>query len=79
MPQTPLTKTQQREAKVRRLINRAKSDDGILKKEMYEAIGVSEATFHHRQETPGMFTLAELWKLCDFLNVPDEKRLELLK
>lgn len=79
MPSTPLTRTQQREARVRRLINRAKSDNGILKKEMYEAMGISEGAFHARQKSPGMFSLEEIWKLCDFLHVPDEKRLEILK
>lgn len=78
MPATPLTRTQQREARVRRLINYAKAD-GVLKKEMQEVMGISRSAFTDKQNNPETFTLGELWKLCDFLHVPDEKRLEILK
>lgn len=78
MPKVLLTKTQEREDKIRKLINYAKAD-GILKNEMRKAIGVSPAGFTKKQNNPGSFTLEEIWKLMDFLHTPEEKRAEILK
>lgn len=77
MPKVYLTKNQEREDKVRKIINYAKAD-GILKKEMYEELGLSSVGFGNKQNNPGTFTLEEIWKLMDFLKVPNEKRAEIL-
>lgn len=78
MPKVLLTNKDRREDKVRRLINHAR-DDGITKKQIHQAMGISEAAFYARQKSPGKFSLDEIWKLCDLLHVPDDKRLEILK
>lgn len=78
MPKVLLTKTQEREDKIRKLINYAKAD-GVLKKEMYEELGLSSVGFGNKQKNPGSFTLEEIWKLMDFLHTPEEKRAEILK
>ena len=78
MPKVYLTKNQERRDKVRKIINYAKAD-GVLKKEMYEELGLSSVGFGKKQKDPGTFTLDELWRLLDFLHVPEEKRLEILK
>lgn len=77
MPKVELTRKQRREDKVRKIINYAKAD-GVLKKEMYEAIGICRSAFTQKQNDPGSFTLEELWKLCDFLHVSEEDRLKIL-
>lgn len=77
MPKVTLTKTQERGEKIRKLINYAKAD-GVLKSEMYKAMGISSSGFAYKQNHPGAFTLEEIWKLMDFLHVPNEKRAEIL-
>ena len=48
MPKVYLTKNQEREDKVRKLINHAKAN-GVLKCEMYKAINLSVSGFTKKQ------------------------------
>ena len=67
MPVVHLTKTQEREARVERVLRIALADLARKTKRKY-------CTVNKRINEPGTITLYELWDFLDELNVPPEER-----
>lgn len=78
MPQVFLTKADKRSHTVKKIINDYSFEGGISKKQLANEIGIPVRTFYDRLKHPDKFSLCQLWKLCDKLNISEEDRGKML-
>ncbi len=74
MPVVHLTKTQEREARVERVLRIALADQCTNQRELARKTKRKYCTVNKRINEPGTITLYELWDFLDELNVPPEER-----
>lgn len=74
MPKILLTKTQEREERVRKLFRIIRIDRGMRKGDIAEALNMSRPTVKRMEEEPEKIPLGTFWKLLDMAGIPQEER-----
>ncbi len=78
MPTVYLTKNQQRGKAVLKIIADYIFESGETKKSLLKRAGFSSTAFYSRIRNPETFTLEEIWRLFDLMNVPPEIRTKII-